>query len=146
MTTTCEVNIPQYLSSLGLKPRAVWNSSAKSGYFGYEVKLFSEYDCLPAGRNLPWSFSITKVYQLFLKLVSCVAYYCGCEDTYDWAREQLREIGHDELKNFLKIHIEHKNPNLEKYEDAGDDAFHYFIEPWDDAKHAPRKTTNSVEV
>ncbi len=110
MSTTCEVNIPQYLDSLGLRSQ---RAGLSEGVFQvYDVEFRNEEHCVNAGQNLPWSFSLTKVYQLFVKLIAHLSYSTRVECTFYWARNQLIQIGKNELQSFFNAHKDHGNSNL----------------------------------
>lgn len=112
MSMTCEVNIANYLSSLGFKPGREYVVEQSSQYQAYEVRLDSDRDCLMAGQNMSWSF-----YQLFVK-------FCGAVGTLvsdalaNWSERELTQLGGNELKSFFLKHCCHDNPNLICREDG----------------------------
>jgi hypothetical protein len=104
MSTTCEINIPSYLTSLGFEPQQVWHNSQH--FNAFNVRQYSYTDCMKAGTNMSWTF-----YQLFVKLVGVIGYAVS-DSWVAWSERELEQLGENELKSFFQEHCCHDNPNL----------------------------------
>lgn len=103
MSAISEVNIPKYLDSLGFKPSEEFDED-KNGLVQVYYVPITDDNCMLAADNLPWSFSLTKIYQLFLLAVGHFCWNAGIESGFLWARDKMILVGRNELQSFFNAH------------------------------------------